>query len=90
MQNDAQIIEQALDLLRELAARPLEPVGDDELLADCGGVERLGRLIDGFTVWMINRTPWLLAPFELDPSQTWVRMGFNPATAVGALQRFRV
>jgi len=43
----------------------------------------------GYRMEMFNGTPWLLAPYEVDPTQTWRPLGQNRATMTKAIEPFR-
>ena len=43
----------------------------------------------GYELKMINGTPWLLAPFQVDPTQTWRPLGANRALITQAIEPFR-
>ena len=42
----------------------------------------------GFTLRMIDGKPFLLAPFEVDPTQTWQPLGINRATLAADIEPF--
>jgi len=42
----------------------------------------------GFILRMINGKPFLLAPFEVDPTQTWQPLGINRATLAADIEPF--